>query len=135
MPPKIKAKEHVTNMKCKYHLTKKFYFWKIILHIHSRAHKVIHYSFLCCSKRLEAIHVPIQWRLEYKLRCIYTLDYHPGLRRNEEDTLTWKDLQTVLLIEKCRVQNSMSNMSSLGYAWEGQKRSSLRRLRESWGTH
>lgn len=52
---------------------------------------------------------------EYKSRYIYTTGYHPELSKNEEDTQTWEDLRTILLIEKCRMQNGMSNMSSFVY--------------------
>lgn len=47
--------------------------------------------------------------VEYKLWCIYTRDYYAKLRKNEEvlSILTWKDLQTILLVENagCRTMS------------------------------
>lgn len=63
MPTNIEAKEQLSNYKCKYRLTKKFHFQKTMLQIYSPAHKAIHYSIICCSKRVETIHMPVKWRL------------------------------------------------------------------------
>ena len=137
MPTKIKAKGHLSNYKCKYHLTKKFYFWKIILQIYSHAYKVICYRIICCSKKIGSNPYAHQVEtVEYKLGCMYTMDSHPEPRRNEEahSIPTWEDLQTILLIEKTMVQNNMSKLSPSVYQWERCKQSLLHMHGESWGT-
>lgn len=116
-PTKIKAKRYLSNYKCKYYLTKTFHFQKIILQIYSHAYQVFHYSIICYSKRLEIIN-PYVHQMEtaaFKLWYIYTMGFYTELRKNEESlsALTREGLQTIMLIEKRRVQNSMSNISPL----------------------
>lgn len=135
-PTKIKAKRYLSNYKCKYYLTKTFHFQKIILQIYSHAYQVFHYSIICYSKRLEIIN-PYDHQMEtaaFKLWYIYTMGFYTELRKNEESlsALTREGLQTIMLIEKRRVQNSMSNIYHPYINMGGWMQSVLCMHKDSW---
>lgn len=56
------------------------------------------------------------------------------LRKNEEAFSMWtcKDLQTILLTEKCRVQSNMSKTSHFVWKWEEWMQALLLMHKESW---